>query len=55
MNDVANAQNTMGVELEYFYSLIQKLKALIISHNQKKKTLIVSIKFFKKYFSHTKK
>jgi hypothetical protein len=38
MNDVANTQNIMGVELEYFYSLIQKVKALIISQNPKSKS-----------------
>ncbi len=49
MNDVTNPQNTTSVELEYFYSLIEKLKALIISHNQnRKKTLIISINLFLK-------
>jgi hypothetical protein len=33
MNDITNAQNTMIVELEYFYSLDPKLKAFIIPHN----------------------
>jgi hypothetical protein len=47
MNDVPNAQNTMGVELESFYSLIKKLKALIILDNSKNKTLIISIYFSK--------
>jgi hypothetical protein len=55
MNDVANTQNIMGVELEYFKSLIQKLKTFIIHVSQKNKTLIVSIKKFKKHFAQTKK
>jgi hypothetical protein len=27
MNDITNAQNNMGVELEYFYSFHQKTKS----------------------------
>jgi hypothetical protein len=34
MNDIVNAQNTIGVEFEFFSYYIQKLKALIISHNR---------------------
>ncbi len=28
MNDIANAQNNMSVELEYLYSLHQKIRSL---------------------------
>jgi hypothetical protein len=44
MNDIANAQNNMGVELEYCYSLRPINKKLLYFHTIiKNKIVIVSI------------